>query len=588
MTNDSTSSEINAANQPFATICWTTAFILLSFLCLTHFGVMLCLMLLRAAMPFTAPLAIVISLILGNWLAKRTGLSGRSRMWPIGLAVGTILISLIISAAFYDLSWDGQWYHQRGVYAISQDWNPLSEPLRNFDDHSENWVRHYAKGPWYIGAALTSLTGWIEFGKFITWPALVAAFMAVTAAGLDVGLRRKNALALGILVALNPVVTSEMISYLVDGLMICFLACYAAALISSFHRPNALAITTGIAAVICSINSKFTGLVFLCFVCAGVGLYCLIRRRDILLHYISLNLLAIILGTGVWGYNPYVTNTIQRGNPFYPLMGSKEYPSLAAQGQDPIELYETPHNMQGRNRIVRFGYALFGRPGGQPFLDGPDARLAWPFLIPVKDIALYRFHETRLAGFGPFFSGILLLSLLLAIWSCIRSGRGPCLILLLSYMTLAASLLISVHTWWARYGPQMWWIPILPIALAFWASRTRGPRFFAWILVVMLVINALLVSGVRFNWEVQATRTLRRQLTDLQEKGQKIEIDLQYFGQPVGERLKRWGIEYQRSRRPIRDEHELISVVYGYPGGIHYRFLSDVNSPSQQNENETN
>ena len=583
MTDDSNSSEIHATNQPLAIICWTTTAILLSFLCLTQLGVMLCVMFLRAVLPFTAPLSIIVAIILSNWLARRAGLSGRLRWWPIALAVGAILISLIPSAAFYDLSWDGQWYHQRGVYAISQDWNPLSEPLRNFNDYSQNWVRHYAKGPWYIGASLTSLTGWIEFGKFITWPALVAALMAVTAAGLDAGLRRKNAFALGILVALNPVVMSEMLSYLVDGLMICFLACYVAALISSFHRPNALAIVTGIAAMICSINSKFTGLVFLCFVCAGVGLYCLIRRRDILLHYIGLNLLAMILGVVVWGYNPYVTNTLNRGNPFYPLMGSKEYPSLAARGQDPIELYETPHNMQNRNRFVRFGYALFGRPGGQPFLDGPDARLMYPFLFPIKDIALYRFHETRIAGFGPLFSGILLLSLILAVWGCMRSGPWPSLILLLSYLTLVTSLLISIHTWWARYGPQMWWFPILPIALVFWISRKRGPRFMAWILVLMLMINALLVSGVRFNWEVQATRTLRRQLTDLQNNGQKIEIDLRYFGQPVGERLKRWGIDYQRSRYQFQDGEELISVVYGYPGGIHYRFLPETSNPPQEN-----
>ena len=119
------------------------------------------------------------------------------------------------------------------------------------------------------------------------------------------------------------------------------------------------------------------------------------------------------MGVLIFGWNPYVTNTINRGNPFYPMLGSSAYPSLSAMGQDPIELYETPHNMMGKNRFIRLAYAVFGRPGAQPYFPGQNAVLMLPFDIGWKDFQLYYFHDVRISGFGPLFSGVLILSIIL-------------------------------------------------------------------------------------------------------------------------------------------------------------------------------
>jgi hypothetical protein len=326
-----------------------------------------------------------------------------------------------------------------------------------------------------------------------------------------------------------------------------------------------------VAAMICSINSKFTGLVFLCFILAGAGLYALLARRDLFWRFVAVSGAALIVATAGFGYNPYVTNTVHRGHPFYPLMGTKAHPSLPQQGDDQIEKYETPHNMMGRNRFVRFGYALFGRPGEQPYNDDPNARLMWPFLVSAKDFAKYRYHETRIAGFGPFFSGSLLISLLLAAWFLVRPGtqRG---LLVLCYAAVVFSLLISIHTWWARYGPQMWWLAFIPVVAAFWASTSRPQVGVAWGLVAILTANALIVAAVRMHWEAKATQTLGRQLVELKASGKEIDVDLQWFGEPVGRRLKTWGISYHTVRRDeFKDGPELESVVEGYPGTIHYR-----------------
>jgi hypothetical protein len=149
----------------------------------------------------------------------------------------------------------------------------------------------------------------------------------------------------------------------------------------------------------------------------------------------------------------------------------------------------------------------------------------------------------------------------------------PRYLLLLSYGILAASLLISIHLWWARYGPQMWWFPILPVAAVFWGSRSRLQLNLAWSLVGILLVNAFLVAAVRLHWEFKSTQTLRRQLVALRNTGREIEIDMGRFGTSVGERLQTWDIPFQPTRLGrARDCQELMSVARGNPGAVRYRF----------------
>ncbi|MGA9623739.1 MAG: hypothetical protein WBQ65_04660 [Bryobacteraceae bacterium] len=207
--------------------------------------------------------------------------------------------SIAVSAWYFDLSFDGEWYHQTAVYAIARDWNPLTDPMRSFLPHLQLWVRHYAKGPWYVAAAIYQTTGNVEAGKCTTLLACVAMGLAVFAAGLDCGLRRRRAAALALVVALNPVVMSELTTYLVDGVMIGFLVVAVAAIFSGFLRSHPIVVWVGVLAAIASINATFTGLVFLCFVFAAGWLWCAILHRGWLLRYTGWTALALKRGVAV-------------------------------------------------------------------------------------------------------------------------------------------------------------------------------------------------------------------------------------------------------------------------------------------------
>ncbi len=546
---------------------WSLAGILLSFLCFAQFLVMICFLLGWSVSSLVSPFALVISLAAGHWMARGGGMHPLRELLLGATALAIVGISLLLAAAFYDMSWDGLWYHQTAVYQMAHGWNPIFDPMHGFVSHLQDWVRHYAKGPWYVALALYATTNNIEMAKAAPWIAFAATFFAVIAATMDFSLRRRTGILIAALVALNPVTVFELASFLVDGLMISFLACFAAALFSWLRRPSRLNLwIMPVAAILC-VNAKMTGLVYLCFACAAGGLYVVLKRRELLGRYLSIQSASLAAGVLLFGFNPYVTNTIHRGHPFYPILGTAAYPSLSQQGQDPIEQWETPHNMMGRSRYLRLAYALFGRPGAQPYYPGTDASLMLPLDIGWDDFAIYYFHDVRISGFGPLFSGAVLLSAVLLGLALRRPGI-PREIILIVAGAIVLSLLVSTHTWWARYGPQLWWLPILAVIAGLAGGGGRATRWLTWTLLVLLLVNVIPIAVVHFRWEADATRTTHEQMLLLREKN-NIEVDFQYFGEPFSERLKNAGVRFTpvqhlKGTAPM----ELMSVSPGYPCAV--------------------
>ncbi len=554
-------------NADISKLCWSVTAILLSFFFLVQLAVVLSFGLGLKISPVIAPASLILSFILGYWLTFHEGLHSKLRVIIILIIPVIFILSLSLAYSFYDMSWDGLWYHQTAVYQMSHGWNPVYDPLHNFVPHLQDWLRYYAKGPWYIALALFETTNNIEIAKAAPWIAFAATFFAAFAISIDFGMKKRTAALISSLVSLNPVITCQLASYLVDGLLISFLFIFIAGMISWFKQPNLLSLMIAIMSAVSCINTKFTGLVYLCFFCAAGGIYVLIKRRELIWKYITIQSAAIILGILIFGFNPYVTNTIYRGNPFYPMLGTAAYPSLSARGQDPIERYETPHNMLGRNRFVRFAYAIFGRPGSQPFFEGENANLMWPFNVGWRDFNIFYFHEVRISGFGPFFSGALLIGLFLLGILLFRSDI-PRLIYIILSVVIVLSLLISIHTWWARYGPQLWWLPILAVIAGLAVPNGRVIFWVTRVLAAILLINALLVAAVHLHWEAGATHTTNEQLAMLRQSGE-VDIDFQYFGEPFGERLKNAGITFHPVRQlQCNDPLELMSVAHGYPGAV--------------------
>jgi hypothetical protein len=568
---------VSERNVFLASVCWVTSATVAAFLCFLQLGAMASLAAARAGFAFIAPIALMAALSGAYWLARGEGLRGRMCWYPGGLTLVLLASSLLLSSFFYDFSWDGQWYHQSGIISIAHDWNPLSDPMRSFDRspsqfHSQLYLRHYAKGPWYAAATIFATTDRIELGKCINWLILMASFFGTLAACLSAGLRRSRAVGIAALVAINPVVISEVTTYMVDGVMASSLILTAVATVTALRQPRPAVIATAVAASIVCINSKFTGLIYLCFLLTAVGLWCLFAARRLLSRLAFVAAATLALGVCLWGYNPYITNTLHRHQPFYPILGSANYPSLAQQGNDGNEKYETPKNMVGRKLPIRFVYSVFGRPGNQPYREGKNASLMWPFTARLHDLYTYTYQEPRVAALGPFFSGCLLLSIALGVWLLFNLNSSSRWLLVLATATIAASLLISKDSWWPRYGPQLWLLPIIPMLFAFRESSSRLQVRLTWGLSALLLFNAVIVATVRFNWETRASLTLRHQLRDLRNSGQDYEFSTRYFDDSAKERLTEAHVRFRDlGMTKLPTGHELESVVEGYPDEIRYR-----------------
>src|SRR5512134_3888659 len=115
--------------QELSAACWSASASLLSFLVLTHAGVVGLYALGRQVPALLAPLCLVGAVLAGDHLARREGLAGRPRLLAALGAMGLVVGGALLAAAFFDLSWDGQWYHQTAVYEMAEGWNPVHDPM---------------------------------------------------------------------------------------------------------------------------------------------------------------------------------------------------------------------------------------------------------------------------------------------------------------------------------------------------------------------------------------------------------------------------------------------------------------------------
>jgi hypothetical protein len=292
-----------------------------------------------------------------------------------------VIFSLLFSILYYDFTFDGQWYHHPAIYKLESGWNAFFNPL----DEAHKSILHFPKGTWYFSASVYSALGIFEAGKCLNIIMIAIASLITYATLIDYKVNRIKSLVLAFLVVLHPVVWSEITTFQNDNNLYLNLIIYIVAMFSWLRNYDKVSLLLGIMASVCLINTKFTGLVFL-IVFAFFGLvYFSKYKPKFILNYIAIHVVIIIMGVGIFGFNPYMTNFIHRGHPFYPIMGTAKYPSHISDGKDGNEIYETPKNMMGKPTLVRFFYANFSRPSNAPYNNQKNAELIFPFSSKVSD-----------------------------------------------------------------------------------------------------------------------------------------------------------------------------------------------------------
>jgi hypothetical protein len=486
-------------------------------------------------------LALAATLAFVWYAAKSCFPERRPLYYAAALAIAAVLffVFLGISGHYYDLSYDGQTYHQEGILQLAAGWNPFyDKPLADRGVPYSIWIDHYARASETIAASLYAVTGHIEYGKVFNFALIVASFF-LSFAALSAVLpgRRVLAALFSLLLACNPVSICQSLSFYVDGQLGSLLICLAALGVLVYKRFTPALMLAFALCMALAINNKFTAIAYVGMFCIGVtlALY-LTQKQDALKKMIVAMAAATIVGTVLFGFNPYVTNTVRDGNPFYPLAGEDARDVVAA---------FTPTSFMTMNRVEQAIVSYFSRSEGNSTTRDATV-LKTPFTFDWEELQYYGIPDTAISGFGPLFSGVLVLALIILVVAFLLNIPRTMVVIGL-LVILFISVFINYAAWWARYVPHLWLLPFIIALLGFSFRERKVIRGISWLMVGVLFVNVAMVSYSYFHLQSEANNRLKQQLTTIKQAEGPVTA---YFSYAFSNRnrLAEYGIAFEETK----------------------------------------
>ena len=441
------------------------------------------------------------------------------------VAIKTVLISLSIIVAailfslyFYDVSYDGQSYHMEGIYQLKNGWNPVKALLPDSVNMSI-YINHYAKGVELPQSAIYSMINKIEAGKATNLILLAATFCLTIACLLSYEkLTARKAILIGFIACFNPVTVNQLISTYVDGQLSLILICFLVTALLITRNTSRTHLLLLAVVIIIAANIKFTSLVYIVLFSTAFLIWLLLNKHiDTLKSTLYTVMASGLISVAIVGYNPYLVNTLEFGHPFYPLMGKKTVD---------IMTHNLPNGFEGRGMVDKFFTSLFSRTDNVMVGNGKEVTMKLPFSINKTDVVGAYQIDTRIAGFGPLFSAIIIFSHLLLLMLLI--GQRPALHSLKNWIYFLAVITLSIviipESWWARYTPQLWCVPLTFLLMAELLADKNSFRILKNAIYLLFLVNmSFTLLGLRFNWMM--TRMIDEQMETLKAAKQPITVN---------------------------------------------------------------
>ncbi|WP_378954873.1 hypothetical protein [Pelosinus sp. sgz500959] len=479
----------------------------------------------------------------------------------------SFLSFMYISGLFYDISYDGQVYHQEAVGQLAHGWNPFQDYLTKDRSHSAVLLNHYAKGPWIYEAVLYSATGQIEQSKVFNFLLIIISFL-LTLSSMKQCHRFsvKQAVIFSLLMALNPISIYQALSFYIDGQLASLLLCLVALSYRLITQYDRVIVCSFIMSIALTVNIKFTGVVYV-IACVGLagGWLWLLKKKHLYANLAKTSIIGLFIGICVIGYNPYVTNIVYYGHPFYPLYG-------AGPKTMDIMTSNSPQGFMQMNSLEKLYVASFSMSTNN--FDREEPVLKIPFTVRPQEFKPFVYGaDIRIGGFGPWFSGMLLLAgltlLLILIFPTKDGLYGIGLV-----VSIMISVLINPESWWARYVPQFWLMPISIAAVAATEAK-KVIRYLGVTLTGAVIINLALITYPYILGNYYCTQSLDHQLQEIAKRGETIQVCFGDFTSNYA-RFAKWGIDYVDARDDIADinieeiRYKYLTAVFQEP------LLSDI------------
>jgi len=449
--------------------------------------------------------------------------------------------SIFVSTQTFDFSVDGLSTHQDPVVALVLGWNPIVDPY--FSETaavigsrriSPEWVFGSPQGGCslsfsYLSAAIFgALTGNHESGKAINMMVFPMVFGFAFGASRRLGLSRLTSLFFSVAVAANPVALYQSSSFLQDGLVSSFYACfmlYSLSWLSGSVPKLSILICSSLAFVLAGLKLSGLGFAGLGLLFLGVGALSLKRMRvhEAFLWGVLSSVVVLVAGESsrYWAVSSIVEGSVSNRVSHF----SSEVVVEGGGGFGQVK------GMSRHNKLTQFilSQGSYSHPSPTRSDLKPLFKVTWDEIM-----VFYRLvGEPRAGGFGPLGSGIILLSMfsLLCCWERRVLSFKPVWIV----VVMALAPLFFVPVFWARWIGHVWVlffivaIPVLGIEVRADSGGVRSlpvirirsllafGRLSAHMLILAGMINALVVGIPYVLGHISSAMILRAQMEVFQK-----------------------------------------------------------------------
>jgi hypothetical protein len=218
----------------------------------------------------------------------------------------------------------------------------------------------------------------------------------------------------------------------------------------------------------------------------------------------------------VIGFNPYVTNFINYGNPLYPTLGDSEY------NIQYVMQNQMPSNFIPLSGIEKTFLSIFSP--SQNTYGSDSGPIKFPLSITKSELKAFGIPDTRVAGWGPLFGASLIITIFMIIILFLRKSHFRYWWLLITGVILI-TLMINPESWWARYSPQLWLIPVITL-IFFWLTIKLPimEKSLSYILITLLLLNILMIAGANLYKNINISSYLVNELEIIKNTEQQIYI----------------------------------------------------------------
>lgn len=488
--------------ERFLDICLSLATFILIFFFMTNAFSVICWLLKINISIFHLPIAFIISHFI-NYFFHKKKLSLKEYLIIIISACLIILIALVISNLFMDISFDGSWYHLTSIISLKNGWNPIYEELKT-PYYGDVFINGYAcKAMWTFGANVLAFFGNINSTKIIS---TLISFAVLSLSIYVFGKKAKTKVQFiaiiicSILLAFNPVFLSQLFTNYIDstlGLMtLIYIVLFVGLYFKVFDFYNKTFQLICVLSIALMMNIKMTGLFF---AAVYFGLFLIlkliniIKNKDVKLFktiFIT-GLTGVLLGLFI-GINPYITNVVNGHNVFYPLFGKEKIEVMGANIPEPLR------NMSSFEKQV---YSLFYNSSNS--ISREDIHLKNLLMVEEGELTTFN-QDTRIGGFGPIFGLTIILtifSLMLFLKEIMADQNKEYKVpLFIGIGSIFMMSLIFPESWWARYFVALWALPILTCIYYIYKNKIKY-WIAATLVIITLIVNVVIVgrSAVLYN-----------------------------------------------------------------------------------------